>query len=1171
MHARLTILATLSLFACSTGTSVVNKADTANELRSQDQGRQMDQVDSPPPDLAGEDLGVLDIWAFDGFVNDTVVPECAPGEGCFLDPCSENAHCLSTWCVEHMGDDVCTISCSEECPPGWTCKQVAESGADLVFACVSDHATLCKPCVSGADCAGTAGGQGTCVDYHDQGSFCGGKCAVDADCPWGFSCADTHTVDGIATRQCVADAGVCPCTDKAVAAALFTPCELTNAFGACSGKRVCTEEGLSDCDAALPAEEICNGLDDDCDGEVDEPNLVDGDYVNLCKDANSCTEDKCLGLDGCEHVALDGVECADGNPCTIADTCKSGVCGGTTVDCNDDNPCTDDSCNEAGGCQYLANTVNCDDNDPCTVADRCEDSQCSGVTVPCDCQSDQDCESLEDGDLCNGSLFCDQATLPYKCSLIPDSVIDCPLPSGPNGPCLATLCDGESGQCEFAPANDGASCNDGDLCTVSDTCLDGICTAGQKANCNDGNPCTDDGCQEDTGCLHVNNEKDCFDGNVCTIDDQCSDGACIPGTPLSCDDDNACTLDECAPKTGCMHTAQAGPCSDGNACTSGDTCQAGKCVAKGNLDCDDQNPCTADSCHLLDGCQHAVVAGFCDDGDSCTLGDQCVNGLCQGGEALVCNDSNPCTDDSCDSGKCLFVPNNAPCDDGNACTLSDTCKAGKCSYGSLLQCDDDNLCTTDACDPGEGCLHLLNNAPCDDGDVCTTGDICHLGECSGTGALPCDDQNPCTTDSCAPGAGCQFVPNSAPCSDGNACTQSDSCKNGWCAAGPAVDCNDDNACTNDTCDPAEGCLHAVNTDYQTDPDNCGECGTVCSQKETCQGGKCLANHGEPCLNNGECLSNVCRLDWDGAGTFCAQDTESCVLAIDAPAAGHVPAGGIRCGNGGHKACADGTWGQLLSCLGTSCITDQFTPAQGCVDDVGCTPSQTADCSPFVCDNAGCKESCNDDADCTGEFVCNGSQCIEGVINAPNSIRPGSEYYGPSLPGYTQCAGWKNTSSWDILTCNWIHSCAASGKTLRFRLHDGSGQVVFDETFPSFSQTEMNSNLPGCDSNGYGICGKQGASGKALLIFKPANGNGGCHGDDNSSGAVRISSSTNGNNMGNNTIFLGGKRCSGATYRDHKYSGTDPISEIRWMNGATWDGCSHNGMVQNYAITVYLSN
>ncbi len=38
--------------------------------------------------------------------------ECT-GPGCFLEPCDEPVDCQSGWCIEHLGDSVCSKSCVE--------------------------------------------------------------------------------------------------------------------------------------------------------------------------------------------------------------------------------------------------------------------------------------------------------------------------------------------------------------------------------------------------------------------------------------------------------------------------------------------------------------------------------------------------------------------------------------------------------------------------------------------------------------------------------------------------------------------------------------------------------------------------------------------------------------------------------------------------------------------------------------------------------------------------------------------------------------------------------------------------------------------------------------------------------------------------------------------------
>lgn len=775
---------------------------------------------------------------------------CQPGEGCFLDPCLENSDCQSGWCVLHMGQSVCTEACQEECPAGWACKQVAGTDPDIVYVCVSGVANMCKPCAGGADCQSPNGVSDACIMLPGEGSFCGGGC-VDGECPLGFACEDVSTVDGVILAQCVPKNGTCPCTETSVALGLWTPCKEANEFGGCSGKRVCTLDGLSACDAMLPAKEVCNGADDDCDGDVDEPDLVGGDFVHLCEDSNGCTEDSCLGGDGCVNGALDEGECVDGNPCTVADHCESGICVGQPVDCDDDNPCTDDSCGEAGGCDYEANSVDCDDGDPCTVADECGDGVCAGTEVACECMSDGDCASLEDGDLCNGTLVCDTSSLPHLCKVDLTTTVSCPAPEGVAAICKQAVCDPLTGQCGFAPDHEALLCEDGDPCTINDKCVDGDCMAGVAANCSDANPCTDDSCEAGLGCAHDFNSKSCDDGNGCTLGDVCADGVCTAGVGLVCDDVNPCTDDGCDPDSGCTHLPNAVACSDGNACTANDICADGFCAPGGGVFCDDDNPCTSDWCDPLSGCVHKLNDSPCSDGDVCTLDDHCHLGDCISSAALVCDDGNSCTDDACDGATgCQFVPNSLDCDDGNACTTGDQCSNGQCKALTLLPCSDDNPCTDDNCDPNNGCFYTDNSAPCTDGTVCTTNDLCSDGVCESGPPLECDDNNGCTDDSCDFQFGCSHVDNDAGCSDGDVCTIDDQCQNGSCVSGPADGCDDGEVCTDDSCHPLNGCQHADNSLVCEDGDHC-------TAGDLCSGGSCLPGAPVNCDDGHGCTADGC--------------------------------------------------------------------------------------------------------------------------------------------------------------------------------------------------------------------------------------------------------------------------------------------------------------------------
>jgi len=172
-------------------------------------------------------------------------------------------------------------------------------------------------------------------------------------------------------------------------------------------------------------------------------------------------------------------------------------------------------------------------------------------------------------------------------------------------------------------------------------------------------------------------------------------------------------------------------------------------------DCDAGGSSSGGCCTAL--CHFAAAGSTCSDGNACTIGDTCNStGTCSAGTAAVCNDSNSCTQDTCNPATgCVYNPaplNGASCSDGNACTTGETCSAGTCGGGTTVVCNDLNSCTQDTCNPASGCVYdpvPLQGASCTDGNICTTGDVCSAGVCGGTPAPDGDADGFCNaSDNC---------------------------------------------------------------------------------------------------------------------------------------------------------------------------------------------------------------------------------------------------------------------------------------------------------------------------------------------------------------------------------------------------------------------------------------
>lgn len=140
----------------------------------------------------------------------------------------------------------------------------------------------------------------------------------------------------------------------------YTGAAATRNVGACtSGKRTCIATGWdSACSGeVLPAAEVLNGIDDDCNGVVNNGVgcFIGGvGYANgAVNPASSCQVCNIANTTVWTDLAS-GTVCNDASACTVSDTCDgAGSCVGAPVNVDDGNECTTDSCVSGSG---VANT-----------------------------------------------------------------------------------------------------------------------------------------------------------------------------------------------------------------------------------------------------------------------------------------------------------------------------------------------------------------------------------------------------------------------------------------------------------------------------------------------------------------------------------------------------------------------------------------------------------------------------------------------------------------------------------------------------------------------------------------------------------------------------------------------------------------------------------------------
>ncbi|MCO4759914.1 MAG: hypothetical protein KC502_00290 [Myxococcales bacterium] len=895
--------------------------------------------------------------------NYTTSGACDDKNPCTNDGCSPQSGCFHVPKAGVFCDDGNKCTELDKCVTG-KCKGVAAKCSDNQ-PCTNDscddktgkcvHTTFDGPCDDGNKC--------TTDDVCTKGK-CGGKtvtCNDDNTCT-------TDVCDTVTGCKFIPLKGGSPCNDG-VSCTLNDQCDL----GKCKGTDTCVT-----CDNDLKCIQFddgnpCNGVARCADSPKGKVCQVDPKSIVTCDPADdpACGANICDPKTGkCQlNKKQEGVVCTSNNKCLSLTTCsESGTCEGTTKDCDDDEVCTVDSCDPKVGCKNVAKKdgTSCDDGSVCTAGEACKSGACYSEPSQnkCKCDSDGDCTKFEDGDLCNGVQKC----IGKLCIVGPATKVTCD-PS--KATCTENLCVKKTGKCVLTPKKDGTICDD---------------------------------------------------GSKCTIQDACKGGKCFTAAKLSCDDNNACTVDACGPIAGCVHgnISEGGQCDDGNVCTESDKCKSGKC-AGAKKDCGDDNPCTVDLCDTKSGKCTAVLDNnqSCSDGDPCTIGDKCLDGVCKAAD-LKCDDGNPCTVDGCDGkGGCLNkLELGKDCDDGNDCTALDRCSIEAKCVGKKKDCDDGSACTTDSCVKGACVVQAAVGKACDDGNKCTEKDACdNKGQCSAT-LVKCDDGNVCTkvAGPCSPVNGCTVVPDDGKnCADGNACTYLDKCKNGSCE-GTAVNCNDNNVCTTDNCDAKTGCVNKQNTcDDENDCtfdkcDNKKGClhsdldgfqpckdGNPCTEKGVCNKGKCESKI-KSCDDENVCTTDKCN-------PKTKDDDGGCVnLPVEDTA--------TKCDD--DKACTKDNCDGKGKCKSVplDCDDSNACTTDACVTGKGCQYTDLKD-----------NKECDDGNVCSKASVCHGGTCIAKDNDACIKCKTTKD-----------CSGEGNNNA-----CDGQHLC------VKKKPSDTFGDCIFDKT------------------------------------------------------------------------------------------------------------------------------
>ena len=709
---------------------------------------------------------------------------CDDGNLCTDDGCEPTTGCVSTNNTAACDDgNACTAddTCSNGGCSGAaiTCDdgdQCTNDSCDSATGCVAE--THNGPCDDGDACTtGDMCWNGACqakpVDCDD-----GDQCTVDS-CDSATGCAsEPHTGpcdDGNACTtgdmcwngSCEAKPVVCDdgngCTDDSCAPA--TGCVFTDnsatcddgdactagdscAAGACAGAAIDCDDGdacTSDsCDSAsgcvygdLSEPEVCDGADNDCNGDVDDG--VDGDYIavtqggqsfNISALASGGSHTDFYGYDGAKAWASDtGHEVSDRFTLLLHEDGDGDLALMVVSDASQDG---------SGG-QATLHIAGIDEaelllkNDPNHAPDTYDME--SGIFTwkwfPC----------------CNDGLVIGSLDLDGCITITPQSLsgvtgIDIVDGSGTrmsldsmsepiticrNVCCApqAETCDGQDNDCDGVVDN-GLSV--GETCLVEDSAspLPEPCSAvGALACAGDGGTmCADTGCSLQTvwqlGSFDYGSASAQAGATEYPTDDAwtpsfdytvAGTGTTAPAMPGYLYTDSMSTVDPFRPLID--GTAQLnvhftlGSAVSGAAIhwsrygTEANTLSLDGAVLATTSGAEGKNDVYELAVGDLAAGDHVLTITY--DGGGAQNGNyldaiRLVAVGCDGPGDELCGNG---LDDNCDG----QADEMGDCSDGDACNGTEACVDGYCQAGPAPTCDDGDVCTADSCDPGDGCQH----------------------------------------------------------------------------------------------------------------------------------------------------------------------------------------------------------------------------------------------------------------------------------------------------------------------------------------------------------------------------------------------------------------------------------------------------------------------------------